>query len=201
MNPIALIFGLILLAVSVFFVASPFRPPAATKKSTGGGGQPKAAGKPSLEKQHQAVLLALRDLDFDYQAGKVAEEDYQSLRVNLVNEAAQMLQSQGRKQEDSLEALIQSRRQARSTPQRQQPAPSETKAKANGSAEKLCQHCQAPLLAGAKFCSKCGTPVVEIVCLKCKQSLRPDDRFCPSCGTAVPSEKEITKPAARPEGE
>lgn len=188
MNPIALFFGLILLAVSAFFVASPFRSPAVTKRPTGRGSQPKDPLKPDPEKQRQAVLLALRDLDFDYQAGKVAEDDYPFLRANLVNAAAQLMQRQERQKEDSLEALIQSRRLARSTSQ-QQPGEPSIKARTNGSAEKLCTHCQAPLVAGAKFCSKCGKPVPEIACPKCKQSLRPEDSFCPACGTAVGAEK------------
>lgn len=184
MNPIALFFGLILLAVSVFFVASPFRYTAVPKKSTGQGSQVKDTLKASLEKQRQAVLLALRDLDFDYQAGKVAEEDYQALRVTLISEAAQLMQRQEHEKEDSIEALIQSRRKAKTNVQ--QPPSS----KANGTAEKLCQHCQAPLLPGAKFCSKCGTPALDSACPKCKQALHPDDRFCPSCGTAIPNQKQ-----------
>lgn len=203
MNPIALIFGLVLLAISVFFVASPFRSPALKKKSARRGIPQQDGLKISPEKQRQVVLLALRDLDFDYQAGKVAEEDYQNLRVNLINEAAQLMQNQEHHKEESIEALIQSRRKARTNVQLQ----SSSKVKANGTAEKLCQHCQASLLPGAKFCSKCGTPVEDIACPNCKQTLRPDDRFCPSCGTAVSIEKQSNPPStvtgsvALPEGE
>ncbi len=200
MNPVALFFGFALLAVSVFFIASPFRSSALQKKSAGWGIHSKDSLKSSPEKQRQAVLLALRDLDFDYQAGKVAEEDYQALRAKLVSEAAQRMQSQESQKEASLEALIQARRQARVVAQ------TLTKEKTNGAqaaglAGKPCPHCQAPLREGAKFCSKCGAPVHETVCPKCKQPLQLEDRFCPSCGTAVLREKEVSEPAARLEGE
>lgn len=203
MNPIAIFLGLILLAISVFFVASPFRSLAVSKKLPARSNQQKDSAKPTLEKQRQAVLLALRDLDFDYQAGKVAEDDYQTLRGNLINEAAQLMQSQEREKEDSIEALIQSRRKSGANAQLH----SSPKAKANGTGERHCPHCQAPLPSGAKFCSRCGTPVQEIACPKCKQTLRKDDRFCPSCGTAVHIEKQSNLPSiatgsgSLPEGE
>lgn len=179
MNPIALFFGLVVLAISVFFVASPFRFAEPKKKSNGRGNSLQGGMKAAPEKQRQAVLLALRDLDFDFQAGKVAEEDYLALRASLVKEAAELMQDEERQKEDSIEAMIRSRRQSRSVAQ---PA---SKGKERVLAEGVCRHCQAPLQKGAKFCSKCGKPVVEAVCPKCKQTLYPGDRFCPACGNAA----------------
>ncbi len=190
MNPIAMLFGLALLAVSVFFVASPFRSPGMQKKTAGRGKPLQETVKVSPDNRRQTVLLALRDLDFDYQAGKVAEDDYQALRANLLAEAAQLMESQERQKEDSIEALIQSRRQARAAQPRLQEQP----------ATNVCPHCQAPLVEGAKFCSKCGSPVEETVCPKCKQALQPGDHFCPACGTAVPVEKQPNEISAMPEG-
>jgi RNA polymerase subunit RPABC4/transcription elongation factor Spt4 len=172
MNPFALIFGFGLLALSVFFVASPFRFKEPPKQSV------RSDVKMATVNQRQAVLLALRDLDFDYQAGKVADEDYHTLRAELLNEAAQVIQGQER-QNEAIETLIQSRRKTRSNPQ----PPS--KAKSDKLAEKLCKNCQAPLHDGAMFCTKCGAPTKEVVCPKCNQSIHPGDRFCPSCGTTV----------------
>ncbi len=93
MNPIAMFFGLALLAVSIFFVASPFRSPEVQKKTAGQGKPLQDSMNISPENQRQAVLLALRDLDFDYRAGKVAEEDYQALRTNLLAEAEHLMES------------------------------------------------------------------------------------------------------------
>jgi rRNA maturation endonuclease Nob1 len=168
-NPIAILFGFGLLAFSVFYVASPLRSNANTK-------QPIGTGKKILTEQQrtnarQAVLLALRDLDFDFQAGKVAEVDYQPLRADLLAQAAALIEDQERVKDDAIEALIQSRRVVKNVQQ--------------SLLEDQCRQCQAPLLKGAKFCSKCGAAVKEAQCLNCKNSIQPSDRFCPSCGGAI----------------
>ncbi|MFQ9736588.1 MAG: zinc ribbon domain-containing protein [Christensenellaceae bacterium] len=43
------------------------------------------------------------------------------------------------------------------------------------------QKCGTRLLAGAKFCSECGTPV-ETLCPKCGAKLLENAKFCPECG-------------------
>jgi hypothetical protein len=180
MNPFALVFGFGLLALSLFYVAGPFRFHVLPKQPA------RRDGKLIQADRHQAVLLALRDLDFDYQAGKVGDEDYHTLRTELINEAAQLIQGQEQqdKEDDAIEALIASRRKARSLPH------PTSKAKSVGPAEKVCQVCRASLQDGAQFCSKCGAPVGEAVCPKCRQAIYPGDLFCPSCGTAVKSAKQ-----------
>jgi hypothetical protein len=173
MNPIAILFGFVLLAISVFFVASPFRLENFQKKAVGKKNQQVGIVKLSAEKQRQAVLLALRDLDFDYQANKVAEEDYQTLRAELLSEAAQLLQNQDQQKEDTIEALIQSRRKAKAvTPKVSPPQPQK------GQVEALCQNCQAPF--GEPACSKCGQPI------------QAGDIFCRSCGAAVGLKAQTT---------
>src|SRR4051812_21829622 len=47
-----------------------------------------------------------------------------------------------------------------------------------------CTSCGTEILAGAKFCHACGTPV-QAACVSCGSPLRPEFRFCPVCGTAV----------------
>ncbi len=172
MNPIAILFGLVLLAISVFYVVSPLRTNANTR-------MPLRAGNTGITEQQrtqarQAVLLALRDLDFDFQAGKVAEVDYHPLRADLLRQAAALIEGQERVKEDAIEAMIQSRRASKNVLQ--------------SLSEGQCSQCQAPLLQGAKFCSKCGAPVEEAQCPNCKNSIQPDDRFCPSCGGAITAE-------------
>lgn len=55
-----------------------------------------------------------------------------------------------------------------------------------------CVHCRATLKAGAKFCSKCGTPAPRCEenhctnprCERCSSgfSFGPDDLYCDECG-------------------
>lgn len=172
MNPIAILFGLGLLAISVFYVVSPLRTNANTKIPLHAGN--KGITEQERTQSRQAVLLALRDLDFDFQAGKVAEVDYQPLRADLLRQAAGLIEDQERVKDDAIEAMIQSRRTAKNVQQ--------------SLLEGQCRQCQAPLLQGAKFCSKCGAPVEEAQCPHCRKAVQPGDRFCPSCGGVITAE-------------
>ena len=52
-----------------------------------------------------------------------------------------------------------------------------------------CQHCQARLAPGAKFCASCGKPVTQSAgqankfCSGCGTKLEGGAKFCASCGT------------------
>jgi len=49
-----------------------------------------------LRERKEAVYDNLRDLNFEYKAGKVADTDYQSMRVALEEEAAAVMAEIGR---------------------------------------------------------------------------------------------------------
>ena len=49
----------------------------------------------------------------------------------------------------------------------------------------ICQHCGNPLPEGAKFCSICGHPQVQLTCSNCGTPLEPNTLFCSNCGTPV----------------
>src|SRR5512143_3089186 len=96
----SILIGLLLLGASLVFVSLPFQ-----KKPRKGMKVVKA--QVQTTERHEAVLSALRELDFD--TGKVSEEDYTPLRAKLLIEAAQYI-DQEKNEDDKLEALIQSRR-------------------------------------------------------------------------------------------
>lgn len=52
-------------------------------------------------------------------------------------------------------------------------------------AKTVCVKCGAPLPAGAKFCSECGTSQDKQKCAKCQTELTPGTKFCNECGTKV----------------
>ena len=150
--------GLILLVASLGFVILPFRQKQSTTQ------QPHKADSHSPGKR-EAVLSALRDLDFDYKTGKVSEEDYTPLRAQLLGQAAQYIE-QEKNEEEKLEALIQSHR-------REQQKVSQ------------CEHCGTSIEAGQRFCSKCGSAVDNELCPSCGKKIRAGDQFCSSCGNRL----------------
>jgi ribosomal protein L40E len=175
LNPFAIIIGILLLAGSLFYVAAPFRAgvnPVKLKKQASKTSQ-------SLRDDHQAVILALRDLDFDYQAGKISEEDYPGIRAGLLEKAAFTLKEVEESSDARLEKLIQARR-------KQQSSESDSaETQKNGFGGHTCAKCQSPLAVDANFCMKCGTAVSREFCPHCGKPTQPDDQFCPACGKAV----------------
>jgi hypothetical protein len=127
----ALLIGLALLGGALLYVTLPFR-----QKARKVGNSSDATHS---EVHREEILLALRGLDFDFKTGKVSEDDYQPLRAQLMSEAAQYMESE-KKQDDQLEALIQSRRRAQ--PQ-----------------QAFCPSCGQKIYAGDVFCSSCGAKV------------------------------------------
>ena len=63
-----------------------------------------------LQAEHEAILTAIRDLDFDYQTGKFTEDDYRAQRENLVQRGVQLLKRIDSEQSALIEAAVQSRR-------------------------------------------------------------------------------------------
>jgi hypothetical protein len=53
----------------------------------------------------EEILLALRDLDFDFELGKLTKEDYETTRTGLMQEMAGVLKAQDKK-ERRMEAMI-----------------------------------------------------------------------------------------------
>ena len=93
------------------------------------------AEAPTPEGRKARALDALRELEFEYETGKMAESDYQRLRAHWAKEAI-----------EARDALGESR-----------PEAAGPGAVAASGAE--CPVCGAPLRSSAKFCSRCGEAV------------------------------------------
>ena len=89
-----------------------------------------------MEARKNEIYAAIRDIDFDYQMGKLSEEDYEALRQQYKTEAIGMM-----KQIDQTGSRS-SRR----------PAPGG----AVKNAERFCHHCGQPVGAEDQFCNACG---------------------------------------------
>jgi len=160
----ALFIGLALFATGVAYVSLPFR-----QKPRGDTNSSKVPMQQGA--QREAVLAALRDLDFDFKTGKVSEEDYKPLRAQLMAEAAQYIEAE-KKEDEQLEALIRTRRKTHKE---------NTK----------CEHCGAPMEADQRLCSKCGSAVNHELCPSCGKKIQAGDLFCSSCGNKIQVPLEV----------
>ena len=167
----SLLIGLVLLVATLAFVNLPFR----QKQNTSVRNHKKANMLHINTTRREAVLSALRDLDFDFKTGKVSEEDYTPLRAQLMAEAAQTIEQEV-EDEKKLEALIQSRR-------------------ANQKESIHCEQCGEPMVANQKFCAKCGAAVHKDSCPSCGQKISLSDQFCSSCGTRLEVQMEAVVPS------
>ena len=165
----AILIGITMLVVAVPIVIKPLLNDKSIESSN-----PADSGLDNLGDRHSELLLALRDLDFDYQIGKVTEEDYGALRQTLLVQAATALETrekQDAEQDARLEEAIRLRRDKQST-------------------TRECSQCGASLDLSDRFCRVCGKPV-ETTCPKCGEKMRPSDLYCNSCGTKMPEVKMV----------
>lgn len=173
----AILSGLIILAVIAFYVGRPLLP---SRRGANSGGDTL-----SLEAQRESLYTQIRELDLDHATGKVNDEDYTRLRVDLVAQAAVVLkQIDGVAQppaastgaapagEDDVEALIAARRKTRSA------------LAATTSAAPKAADADAEAAIAAR--RKSATPAAgELKCPQCGKPITADDAFCAKCGTAL----------------
>jgi Double zinc ribbon len=122
------------------------------------------------------ALLALKEIEFDRETGKLSDEDYRLLKEKYTAQAIEALRGEeGAKAADDVEALIAHRvralRSAAATAPPGAPA---------------CLTCGPRPEADAAFCSTCGVRLpAPTTCAQCGTALSPDSRFCEGCGSRV----------------
>lgn len=155
-----------------------------------------------LISRKDGVLIAIKDLEFDHQVGKLSDEDYQRFNFRLRQQAIGYLQQidklapQSAQLDDVLEAEIARLRKTHS----QAPA-------VNGRAEPVIDRATvpaaspvtaSPVTASPVTASPAAEPVAAMptpagqsastsgrFCTNCGQALAPNHKFCAQCGTAA----------------
>ncbi len=122
------------------------------------------------------ALLALKEIEFDRETGKLSDADYRMLKDKYTAEALAALRAEDRAgAPDDVEALIAHRvRTLRSAAATAPPgAPN-------------CPTCGPRPESDAQYCSTCGhrLPAPD-ACAGCGAALSSDSRFCESCGARV----------------
>jgi NADH pyrophosphatase NudC (nudix superfamily) len=135
-----------------------------------------------------AVLKAIKDLEFDYQVGKLSEEDYQLYDQRLRRQAVGLLQQieqvapLSASLDTSLEAEVMQRRRVQEQPTPSiQPIPATS---AVGAPAKVAHPATAlAVAAGGNGATNATEPVR--FCTNCGSKLEGHHKFCANCGSPV----------------
>ncbi len=112
------LFGAILVILLAAVILSPLRE---GRRPAG-----EAHGPAAARARKDAAIEALRELEFEFQTGKISDEDYQSLRRRWAHQAIQARDELGEKL---------------------------------GGVPARCGTCGSEPRPGARFCSRCGSPL------------------------------------------
>jgi hypothetical protein len=122
------------------------------------------------------ALLALKEIEFDRETGKLSDEDYRFLHEKYTAEALEALRAEARSEApDDLETLVAHRvRALRSAAATAPPG------------ALVCPTCGPRPELDAVFCSTCGSRLpAPMTCAHCGAALTADSRFCEGCGSRV----------------
>jgi len=111
--------------IAGFFLSKPFRSPREPH-------EPSTAPVPSTSAERASLYAAIRDLEDDFETGKVSAEDHDAMRSELRGQAGELLRAE-----------------------RAAATPSEPVASADA-----CSECGGRVTPDARFCSQCGAKLV-----------------------------------------
>jgi hypothetical protein len=104
-----------------------------------------------LKRRRLVVYENLKDLEFEYQAGKIGTQDFQSMRQNYIGEAAAlMVASQEAEPLRENDTVIEHEIAARRASRKVQPPQ-----------DYNCPHCGFQNPVPVKFCGECGTRITD----------------------------------------
>lgn len=134
-----------------------------------------------LVSEKDSALSALKELDFDYQTGKLDDEDYHHLRdryrakaLTLLKEVDETARAESFEKEIERGALTSREEEVAEV------------VKTEGANKLTCPYCGEKYSPGDKFCPECGTDLGALSCSTCGAEYEKGDKFCPSCGQALP---------------
>jgi hypothetical protein len=145
-----IIASLSLIGLTVIWIVRPLLQGTQTSRER----TPEARAVAELSAQHAIILKSLRDLDGDYAAGKMAQDDYTAQRASTLAEGVAVLQRL-----DSLKERL-----AQTDPALDQAIEEAVAARralpdAMPERKPVCQGCGSVVRLGARFCDQCGAPL------------------------------------------
>ena len=172
MDIVVVFIGMAIIIIVAAYVAQPLL--VRTRKSA-----PQDSPPDQLQAERDLIYAAIRDLDFDFQTGKLLEADYRAMRDKYAGRGVEILkeldslgsadrgpQTPDREQvaraADEIEAAVLARRkakpiQAASAEDEIEAAVRARRQSANPSLH--CPQCGRPVDSVDRFCAKCGAPL------------------------------------------
>ena len=162
---ISLILVLIVAVVAFIYVAEPLRKPATTLRAD------EDDELADLIQRKDAVMRSIKEVEFDYQTGKLSEEDFDAYDQRMRQQAISLIRQIEKRSPEvagldaELEAMIASRRKTKTT----------TLSAVNGATPTPAVQAEKASTqeSDSVFCHECGTKA------------KTTDRFCAQCGTAL----------------
>ena len=135
----------------------------------------------SLSEKRDRLYEAIKDVEFEYQAGKLSDTDYKSVRTDCLAQAAEVLAR--------LEEIDESDTAgAKATEEKDSIAVERSPESTEVASGPSCPSCKQPNPAAAKFCMRCGCKMTSPAnCPQCGAELQNEARFCTACGVTIPA--------------
>lgn len=141
--------------------------------------------------QKDSTLMALSELESDFELGSLSRTDYQELKGKYEEKAVALIKTTDAVRaerraavadeiDDEIEKRVANLRSAGVAPVRATPKPKV----APVSQARICPECGTRAAADHEFCFKCGAALVPR-CAKCAAEIRTGDAFCSKCGAQL----------------
>lgn len=148
-----------------------------------------------LSLQRESIYAAIKDMELDFESGKISESDFQQGRLRFMQQAAGILKrmdalaTDDEQQFDAqIEKLLSSteindkmRTDARKNLKIQRASLQDNLTEASPA----CPKCGKSVYNDDEFCGHCGTSL-SLECPACHKNVLDTDKFCPHCGTSIP---------------
>ncbi len=156
------------------------------------------AASDDLVAQREAVLIELRDLDFDHATGKIGDDDYAAQRARLTAKGVEIFRALDARRPaadgDDIEKAIAARRRGESRPRLKAARPVVSRADGDDIEKAIAarrRKAESPTRPDAALPRPYGHSAPALAaCPNCAASVQPGDKFCPKCGARLTAPTE-----------
>lgn len=146
-----------------------------------------------LQKRKDFLYSAIRELNIDYNMGKLSADDHKQLQAEYMAEASSVLDQlehsgNGKQHVTALieQAVLDIRKDRAPSPASTSadtaPQPVAPPEPAADEEQAACDACGTDNEPDAKFCIECGTALQVVVCRACGEDNKAQAKFCAQCG-------------------